>query len=227
MSDANRETNYPGHESEDFGGRVFTSQHDRLSYSYKKRSDSDLEEIADVVLNRYAHRRTGLFVNIEGIIEDCGIRILPRQGNLFQYVEAYTPRDPHFIVVPELSAYDQSKYRPSIAEEFAHIMLEWNLWETDGHLPDGSDGHELSPEQYREIEDNAEYLALALLMPKNDFVTRFNKEVATPGQSLEKSCKAIQLDFQVWYAFVAYRAADLNLISEDEVSSGITARLLF
>jgi len=51
-----------------------------LSYSYKAETHAQFEGIAEEVLKQFPHRRRSMAVDIEGILEDYGLDLLPRQG---------------------------------------------------------------------------------------------------------------------------------------------------
>jgi Zn-dependent peptidase ImmA (M78 family) len=205
-----------------------------LSFDYKKRSAGELEQIADVVLSRYAHRRTGHFIDIEGIIEDCEITILLRRGELNKYCEGYVATNPHYIVLPEAYASYQPRYRSILAEEFCHIILEYDLIGTGGKLPADAQPHALTPQQHKDIESDAEYLKLALLFPKLDFTNQFNDHFQNAPDDAKISrdkhliycAEKLEVDFQVWALMVAYRALALELISEAECRRCFSDRLL-
>jgi Zn-dependent peptidase ImmA (M78 family) len=204
-----------------------------LSYTYISLSSPALEDIAGVILARFASRRSGFFVDIEGITEDLGITILPRRGNLLRLVEGYAPRDPRFIVVPEDLASYLPRYRTAIAEELCHIILEYKLLDRP-QLPQGFEAHRLTFEQHQAIERDAKYLALAVLLPIRVFTERFkfhqedrHGRYSDRGNLLRGVADILELEFEVSFLKVAYRARDLHLISADECKSNFSDRLAF
>jgi Zn-dependent peptidase ImmA (M78 family) len=205
-----------------------------LSYSYKKRSAAELEELAGLIIGRFANRLSGCVVDVEGIAEDCGITILPRRGGLRKYVLGYVPADPHYIVVAEQAASYAPGYRPVISEELCHIILEYDLLNGGGGtVPLEAQPHNLTPQQHSDIEGDARYLALAVLFPRQLFITHFNKYsreaprdvAADRGELLRYCARSLETDFQVWDLQVAYRARDLGLISPEECRNHFSNRL--
>jgi Zn-dependent peptidase ImmA (M78 family) len=205
-----------------------------LSFAYQKRSPQELEEIAAVVFERYPHRCGGYFVDVEGILEDCGLTILPREGGLRKLVEGYVATDPHYIIVPEQLTSYAPRYRPVIAEELCHAILEYEFLAA-GKLPLDAQPHKLTPKQHRDIEADALYLSLAVLFPKEKFKLRFQHhlEEAPPefswerGRHLRYCADNLETDFHVWSLKVAERALHLGLIERDEYQKHFSDRLAF
>jgi Zn-dependent peptidase ImmA (M78 family) len=202
-----------------------------LNFTYQKRSPQELEQIAEIVFSRYHHRCTGLYVDVEGILEDCGLTILPREGGLRKYVAGYVATDPHYIVLSEHGSYPP-RYRPVVAEELCHVILEYDFL-SQGKLPSDAQPHNLSKQQHAEIEADANYLSRALLFPKEKFEARFKYhfEDAPPeatwqrGPHLRYCAERLENDFQVWSLMVAYRARDLKLISDEECREHFSDKL--
>jgi Zn-dependent peptidase ImmA (M78 family) len=200
-----------------------------LSFSYVKRSVDELEQIAEVVLSRYAKRCSGCFVDVEGIVEDCELTILPRQGGLRKHVEGYVATNPHYIVVPEQLTSYAGRYRPVIAEELCHAILEYDFLSKGDKLPADAQPHALTKQQHSDIETDARYLALAILFPKQMFIQRFN-QCMTAGSTdkgiLLRACAdKLEHAFHVWSLAVAYRARDLGLITDAECRKHFSDRL--
>jgi len=195
-----------------------------LSYIYQKRSKNDLERIAEIVLGRYANRCSGCFIDIEGIVEDCGITILSRRGGLNNFCEGYVAENPRYIVMPEAYASYQPRYRAILAEEICHTILEYDLLSTNGTLPTDAKPHALTDQQHKDIEADAQYLSLAVLFPKTIFIAKFQKHLdEAPEASKERRDKhlnycvtKLECDFSVWPLKAAYRARDLDLITDAE-----------
>jgi Zn-dependent peptidase ImmA (M78 family) len=88
-------------------------------------------------------------------------------------------------------------------------------------------------EQHKEIEGDADYLALAVLFPKGLFIERFNKHSANAPNELKAArdkfliyvASKLESDFQVWPLKVAYRARDLELITDQECRKYFSDRL--
>lgn len=51
-----------------------------MSYKYDKKTPDQLEQIAVIILEKVPHRIEGCSVDIEGVIEDFGVTIIPRRG---------------------------------------------------------------------------------------------------------------------------------------------------
>jgi len=204
-----------------------------LSYSYIKRSVEELEQIAAIVLSRYAKRCSGCFVDIEAIAEDCGLTILPRQGGLRNYVEGYVATNPHYIVVPDQLTSYAGRYRPVIAEELCHAILEYDFLSQGDTLPCDAQPHALTKQQHLDIETDARYLSLAILLPREKFSSRFNAcfqfnpsdGAANKDKLLRHCADQLEHDFHVWSLSIAYRARDLRLITVDECRRNFSNRI--
>ena len=177
--------------------------------------------MAQTVLDRYSRRCNGPFVNIEAIIEDCGITPIPRRG-LRKLVNGYAPKDPRFIVIDEMYATYPPMYRAILAEEFCHIYLEYDL--LNAELPTDAQPHVMTFEQYKIIESDAQYLSRSVLMPKTEFAKRwehhFNNAPTEKRHSTEMRlihcAEALENEFRLWPLIIAYRARDLKIISREE-----------
>ena len=51
-----------------------------MSYRYTAKTDAEIEQTAAAILARFPRRRLGRAVDIEGILEDLGLELLPRRG---------------------------------------------------------------------------------------------------------------------------------------------------
>ena len=158
-------------------------------------------------------------MDIEGIVEDLRITILPRRGQLHKLALGYAPRDPHYIVIAEAYASYPPQYRVIASEELAHIILEYEIWDS-ATLPEGFAGHELSAAQVESIEGNADYLCGALLCPKDDFTAQFLSQqariVAVGGpkdRAIKAIVEAVAKEFQITVWRAARHAAHLNLLA--------------
>lgn len=206
-----------------------------MSYQYKPRTEEALENLAALILDKCPHRIiNGCAVDIEGIIEDFGITIIPRRGQLHILAFGYTPRDPHYIVLAEAESSYPPNYRAIAAEEFCHIALEYDLYDPAKPLPAGSVGHDLTEEQHRLIEVHARYLAGAVLFPKVTFQSRFavekRKYGATDGD-IDKTIRAIVAVMAEAFRVSEYRAGrrarDLGLITDDAFQRNYPDRIRF
>jgi Zn-dependent peptidase ImmA (M78 family) len=204
-----------------------------VPYQYHSQTPENLEAIAATIHQQMADCCNGFVVDIEAIVEKFGITILPRRGNLHHLAWGYTARDPHYIVMSELTATHPPTYRYIIAEEVSHIILEWGLY-NGKPLPDGANGHELTPEQHHRIETDATFLSRSILCAKEHFLSQFEVHKADSEKVDLNRSKVIRAtmdllarDFQVPRMFAAYRARDLKLISEAEQKTNFRDRIAF
>lgn len=195
-----------------------------MSYFYKAKTDAELEQIASAIRSHFPKRRLGLAVDIEGILEDLGLELLPRR-RVRRYAEGYLARDPRLIVVDESIFAYLPRARFTLAEEVCHLVLEYKLW-TGGALPVGADGHELSEAQHVFIEKDASSLASMLLLPAAEFSATFNaklRELEATGAPqfnvLRETVKHAADVFQVSPAAAGWRARKLKLISVETLKA--------
>jgi Zn-dependent peptidase ImmA (M78 family) len=193
-----------------------------VSYFYRTKTDAELEQIAGRLRKNFPKRRIGLAVDIEGILEDIGLELLPRRG-FRRYAEGYLARDPRIVVVDESIFAYMPRARFTLAEEVCHLVLEYKLW-SGGELPVGADGHELSEKQHVFIEKDASGLASALLMPAEEFVAMFNAKLrefeamgAPEFNVLREAVRHTADIFQVSPSAAGWRARKLRLLSAEMV----------
>jgi len=193
-----------------------------VSYFYKPKTDAEIEQIAATILTRFAKRRLGLAIDIEAILEDLGLELLPRQG-FRKYAEGYLASDPRYIVVDESILSYMPRARFTIAEEVCHLILEYRLWQ-GSHIPKGARGHELDGKQHLFVEKDAGSLASALLMPVATFTEVFHTKrrdlEATGAPALNvirETLKQVADVFQVSPRAATRRTRKLRLISLDEL----------
>jgi Zn-dependent peptidase ImmA (M78 family) len=204
-----------------------------LSYRYQSRSPEELEEYAGVILSRYPGRVSGFVVDVEGILEDLGLTILPRRGGLGRYADGYTPKDPRYIVLAEEAASYAPRYRYIVAEELCHRILEYELWKMPA-IPRDAEGHWINFEQLEKIEVDAVILAGAVLMPQADFKSRYLHHFqqlqgldANPDKIIKRCVEIVSEEVQVWEPITAKRAQHLRLITIDQLKRIFTDKLLF
>lgn len=191
-----------------------------MSYRYNAKTDAEIEQTAASILARFPKRRLGRAVDIEGILEDLGMDLLPRRG-IRPHAEGYLARDPRLIVVDEKIFTYPPRARFTLAEEVSHLILEYELWK-GGRLPVGADSHELSEQQHFFVEKDAKSLASALLMPVAIFSETFNarrrelEAAAAPElNALRETLKHTAEMFQVSPKAGAVRALKLKLLTRD------------
>lgn len=203
-----------------------------MSFIYQPRSNAELEQIAEIILGRYARRRSGHFVDIEAIIEDAEITPIPRRGGLHKFVNGYAATNPKYIVISESFASYPERYRSILAEEFCHIVLEYEIFKT-GILPIDAQPHNLTFDQHQQIEHDAQYLARAVLIPKDSLIPLWREhfENAPAGVRHAEDCRLIHCAeslesfFVVWPLTIAYRARDVDLITDGQCRSYFSDRL--
>jgi Zn-dependent peptidase ImmA (M78 family) len=193
-----------------------------VSYRYTAKTDAEIEQTAAAILAMFPSRRLGLAVDIEGILEDLDIDLLPRRG-FRHHAEGYLARDPRLIVVDEKIFTYPPRARFTLAEEVSHLVLEYELWK-GGQLPVGANCHELSEHQHFFVEKDAKSLASALLMPAAIFGEIFNarrRELdATDAPALNVVRQTIKYAadvFQVSPHAAGMRALKLKLVTGDEL----------
>jgi len=191
-----------------------------VSYHYTAKTEAEIERTAAAILGKFPKRRLGLAVDIEGILEDLGLDLLPRRG-VRPHAEGYLARDPRLIVVDEKIFTYPPRARFTLAEEVSHLVLEYDLWK-GGRLPVGANCHELSEQQHFFVEKDAKSLASALLMPTAIFAETFNAKqreleaAAAPRLSaLRETLKHTAEIFQVSPKAAAVRALKLKLLARD------------
>ena len=97
-----------------------------MSYFYRTKTDVELEQVADAIRKRFPKRRLGLAIDIEGILEDMGLELLPRRG-FRRHAEGYLARDPRIVVVDESIFAYMPRARFTLAEEVCHLILEYKF----------------------------------------------------------------------------------------------------
>lgn len=191
-----------------------------MSYTYKPKTDAELKKIAARILDIHPHRRSGHAIDVEGIIEDLGVDVIPRRG-FRGYAEGYLASDPRFIVIDESIYSYMPRARFTLAEEICHLILEYRLWE-DGSLPEGARCHELSEKQHMLVEKDARSLASIFLMPESEFELVFRDKLRELQAAGVPTTKALQLardhtakEFDVSPQAAGWRAWKLKILDKD------------
>lgn len=200
-----------------------------MSYRYTAKTDAEIEQTAATILTLFPRRRLGLAVDIEGILEDFGLDLLPRRG-FRQHAEGYLARDPRLIVVDESIFTYPPRARFTLAEEVSHLILEYQLWK-GGRMPVGANCHELSERQHFYVEKDAKSLASALLMPTAIFGEVFSgrrRELEATGAPalnvVQQTIKYAAEVFQVSPHAAGMRAMKLKLVAQAELRRLFPAR---
>lgn len=191
-----------------------------MTYSYQRKGNAALRRIARSILNRFPDRRVGMAVDIEAIIEDLGVDILPRHG-FRRHAEGYLAADPRIIVVDERIFTYLPRARFTLAEEICHLILEFELWEDGALAPGANLCHELTEEQHYAVERDAKSLAAMILMPEEEFSDAFTEKLAALETQGVSGVRALALArnhvaelFEVSPQSAGYRALDLKLVGD-------------
>jgi Zn-dependent peptidase ImmA (M78 family) len=193
----------------------------------KNHSNESLEKIAEDFLKKYGQGKyDGHALLIEVLIESFGYYIFPVPG-LAEIAEAYVPVKRGYIFVDEeqyQNAVISFRWRFTIAEELAHILLHRPLFEGKSAKQIVQIQEGFSDEDYRIIEKNAKFLASCILMPKEDFKTRFihfttiqSQRTSNSLQILKYVVRQLNMDFNVSCYSVSLRALHLNLIDQQQM----------
>jgi hypothetical protein len=143
-----------------------------LKYSYQSKTNEELEGLAIGLLAKFPTRVKTCWVDIEGVLEDMGISLLPRPGiQKMASVDAFLPRNPNFVIIDEDYGTDLPFFRLIIGEEISHRIIEPELWAKG--VPEGANIYEIDKQIYDDIEGDAYRMALALLMPETKFTERY------------------------------------------------------
>jgi len=130
-----------------------------------------LEEIAKVFLEKY-HDKKQLEVDIEYIAEaKLGWSIIPFSSLTDLHgIEACALRGKTIYIDQYLMDHKERKYRFTIAEELAHVVLHEQIYEHCTSIEDHLDIYgEIKVEDYWRMDRNAKYLASAILLPAKVF----------------------------------------------------------
>jgi hypothetical protein len=194
--------------------------------SVKSHSNANLEKIAEDFLKQYGQGKyDGLCLCIEWVIESFGYQIFPIPG-LAEIAEAYIPAKPGYIFVDEEQYLTgiSFRWRFTIAEELAHILIHRPLFEGKSAKQIAQIQEGFSDDDYRIIEKNAKFLAGCILMPRTDFQKRFDYfyEVQSQRTSnlltiLKYVVRQLSMDFFVSCHSVSIRALHLGLIDQQQL----------
>jgi len=191
------------------------------AYQYAPRTNKELKEIADIILHRFPDRRRGYSVEVEGIVEDLGITILPRPISKIP-IDGYVAADCRYILVNELQFRLPNRLRFTVAEELSHLILEFHLWE-NGKVPEGARCHEISQETWRAIERDAKQLAASILLPEDVFQERFafhytdlRSANIDEETSTKIAIKKTAFEMRASNRAAANRAYDLRIINDTQ-----------
>lgn len=193
-----------------------------MKYQYNSPDPAAIPEISTKIREKFPDRVEGHVLDIEGVIEDLGITILPRPlGKLL--VEGYAARDPHLIVVNKDIFIGSNRARFTLAEELAHKVLEFDLWNS-GNLPAGAKSEEMDPDQLAALERDAKRLAAEILQPEAIYRERYSHHwsiLESEGKTdfnwcVRTTVELVAGEFHVGFLTAAVRARELEIISYEE-----------
>lgn len=194
--------------------------------SVKNHDKQELEKISEDFLKAHAKGKyDNRMLLIEPLIESYGYTIFPIPG-LCEIAEAYIPAKPGYIFVDENQYLNASSYRFrfTIAEELAHILIHRPIFEGKSVAEITKIQEAFTDADYQTIERNAKYLAACILMPKNEFKSRFQHFHQIQSQQTSNSLKIhryvarqLSMDFFVSVHSIALRAMQLGLIDQQQL----------
>ena len=177
------------------------------------KSLSELHEIGDRILEEVNKDNPSYEVDIEHIIEVCyGIRIEAAPLKWEFGIEGYPCLGGHKIFVDSALINEdkqERRYRFTLAEEFAHIVLHRDAW--DGvNTPEEWIGkwEKIPGDIYNKLDNNAKELAGIILLPRHPFI---NRAIEIKG----KLCRALKYD-----------SDNLTDIQKNEIRHFIVRRLM-
>jgi hypothetical protein len=204
-----------------------------LKYTYQSKTIDELESLANGLLAKYPHRIKNCWVDIEGVLEDMGIALLPRPGIQKQAaMDAFLPRHPGYVIIDEEYGSDLPYFRLIIGEEISHRLIEPELWSQG--VPQGANIYEIDKQIYDDIEGDAYRMALALLMPQPKFTDRFRhhiKECLKNPQPLNNHISycvnALANDFEVTFNGVVSRGKLTGLFKGEIQKKELPGAVIF
>jgi len=182
--------------------------------------------MAEIILNRDAGRRDGCLVDIEGIVKDFGITPQLRRG-FRKCVNGRWPIDPRFIFIEESHAKHPALYRSHLAGDFCHILLGYDLL-ASGETPEKLQQQTLATNEYLKINKDAQYLAGAILFPKDIFLQKWKEclEGAPEKSNREELLYYCEEKLETMFCStrnrILERAIDLNLMTTEELREFFT-----
>jgi Zn-dependent peptidase ImmA (M78 family) len=193
----------------------------RKRYYYRSKSRAALKRIAGILLERFGKKRQGWAVDIEAIVEELGFDIIYRDMRTLP-VEGYIARRARTMVINEYFLTPLARFRFTLAEELAHHILEFRLWDRPHlKLPRGAKVYELSTAQHHAIEWDAKCLAAEILQPEETYRECFEgqREIfeqkgMTGDELLHAVIYAVANEFQVSPRSAGYRARVLGYITQ-------------
>jgi hypothetical protein len=191
---------------------------------------TELEKIAENFLSKYAAPGSGKYdgrcMRIEAVIESYGCTIFPIPG-LAEIAEAYVPFKPGYIFADEGQYLSGSfRWRFTLAEELAHILIHRPLFQGQSAIQVKDLQEQITDDQYQYMEQNAKYLAGALLMRHDEFKAQFqhfydlqSQRITNRLQILRYVIRQLSMDFHVSCYAAALRSLHVGLIDQPQLDT--------
>lgn len=182
---------------------------------------TELQKIGDEILDKCNKDNPYYEVDIDGIVEKCyDIRIEGAPLKWEHGVEGYPCLGGHKIFIDSGLMNDdrqERRYRFTLAEEFAHIILHKDIWKNVNTPEEWADAwKDLSDGIHNKLDNNAKELAGILLMPRYPFINRAveirDGFCVTLGYELPR-LSGIQKD-EIKYSVIKRLADDFNVSSQ-------------
>jgi Zn-dependent peptidase ImmA (M78 family) len=137
----------------------------------------ELQKIGDEILDKCNKDNPYYEVDIDGIVEKCyDIRIEGAPLKWEHGVEGYPCLGGHKIFIDSGLMNDdrqERRYRFTLAEEFAHIILHKDIWKNVNTPEEWADAWKnLSDDIHNKLDNNAKELAGIILLPRYLFINR-------------------------------------------------------
>jgi Zn-dependent peptidase ImmA (M78 family) len=138
---------------------------------------SELQKIGDEILDKCNKDNPCYEVDIDGLVEKCyDIRIEGAPLKWEHGVEGYPCLGGHKIFIDSGLMNDdrqERRYRFTLAEEFAHIILHKDIWKKVNTPEEWADAWKDLPEDiHNKLDNNAKELAGIILLPRYSFINR-------------------------------------------------------
>ncbi|MFY9925874.1 MAG: ImmA/IrrE family metallo-endopeptidase [Opitutaceae bacterium] len=183
-------------------------------------NNAELETEAANLISRF-----GIYDNralmIEEVVARYGLKIFTIPG-LSEIAEAFIPIKDGFIFIDEDQFNDGAyclRVRFTLAEELSHNVIHRSMFEGMSIEEIKAFQNSLTDEQYERIEQDAKYLAGALLMPEEVYRQRFQYFMANQAGSphsqvvkLRYVMRQLSYDFVVSLQSASLRGVMLKLI---------------
>jgi len=189
-------------------------------------TEAEIEEKAEQFLQHH-----GLYDNrmlmIEHVIEQYGYAIIPVPG-LAELAEAYIPIQQGIIFIDEdqYSDVHSLRYRFTLAEELAHILLHRPFFDGKTEAEISALQTKISDRGYLEIEREAKFMASCILMRASVLMERFHHFYSAQSERsnnesviLNFVIRQLGRDFCVSRPAISLRCSSLELIDKAELDN--------